>query len=270
VAAGIARTYGIDVSLVRVLWIIAGVFWIGIPAYVVAWIAIAPGDGDDCDADQPRDFGLLAALALIGIGIRNRARSLAAGRLHAAACSPPRPAHRRRHRDLVLRRPPDPGRAPDAVPRAALAPPRATGRQQPTAAASVAAPAPEDAADPGAEPTLPLTPSAWTQTAPWPTARDARREARAERRASRPHAFLGPLTVSILLIGAGVTTMLQALDVVDVNVTVALAVATCVVAAALLLSAWVGRARGLIFLGLLLVKATAVSARSTSRCGGFR
>ena len=40
VAAGIARTYGIDVSLVRVLWVIAGVFWIGIPAYVVAWIAI--------------------------------------------------------------------------------------------------------------------------------------------------------------------------------------------------------------------------------------
>jgi phage shock protein PspC (stress-responsive transcriptional regulator) len=69
VAAGIARTYGIDVSLVRVLWIIAGVFWIGIPAYVVAWIAIAPGDGDDSDEDHPRDFGLLAALALIGIGV---------------------------------------------------------------------------------------------------------------------------------------------------------------------------------------------------------
>ena len=64
--------------------------------------------------------------------------------------------------------------------------------------------------------------------------------------------------------------MLQALDVVDVNVTVALAVATCVVAAALVLSAWVGRARGLIFLGLLLVGATAVSsAIDVPLRGGF-
>src|SRR4051794_17230246 len=38
VCAGVAETYGIDVTLVRVLWVIAGVMWIGVPAYVVAWI----------------------------------------------------------------------------------------------------------------------------------------------------------------------------------------------------------------------------------------
>src|SRR3954453_23619487 len=67
VAAGIARTYGLDVTLVRVLWIIAAIAWIGIPAYVVAWIAIPPDDGR---ADErPRDIGLLAGLALVGIGV---------------------------------------------------------------------------------------------------------------------------------------------------------------------------------------------------------
>src|SRR5262249_25200242 len=38
VAAGIARTYGVDVVLVRGIWVIAAVFWVGIPAYVIAWI----------------------------------------------------------------------------------------------------------------------------------------------------------------------------------------------------------------------------------------
>jgi predicted membrane protein len=64
----------------------------------------------------------------------------------------------------------------------------------------------------------------------------------------------------LLLVAAGVTSFLQALEVVEVNLTVALAIATCAVGAVLALSAWVGRARGLILLGLLLVAATAVSS----------
>src|SRR5262249_22786138 len=70
VAAGIARTYGLDVVLVRVLWVIAGFLWIGIPAYVVAWIAIPDESGDNSFAEErPRDAGMLLALALIGIGV---------------------------------------------------------------------------------------------------------------------------------------------------------------------------------------------------------
>jgi predicted membrane protein len=64
----------------------------------------------------------------------------------------------------------------------------------------------------------------------------------------------------LLLVAAGVTSFLQAVEVIEVNVTVALAIATCAVGAVLVLSAWVGRARGLIFLGLLLVAATAASS----------
>ncbi|HYL50891.1 MAG TPA: hypothetical protein VEZ15_02890, partial [Acidimicrobiia bacterium] len=111
---------------------------------------------------------------------------------------------------------------------------------------------------PGGPAAEPVT--AWTQTAPWPTIRDARRVQRRERRARRPRPFLTPLTLSVLLVAAGVTSFLQAIEVIEVNVTLALALATCAVGAVLVLSAWAGRARGLILLGLLLVVATAVSS----------
>ena len=124
-----------------------------------------------------RDFGLLAALALIGIGI-----AIALGRwlpdgFHGGLFAAPVLLIGGGIAILVLRRPPDPEAGPpDAVPTRSrhIAPP--TGdrptNEAPTAAASAPRSAPEDAADPGAEPTLPLTPSAWTQTAPWPTTRD--------------------------------------------------------------------------------------------------
>ena len=64
----------------------------------------------------------------------------------------------------------------------------------------------------------------------------------------------------MLLIGAGVTSLLQALGAVDVNLTVAFAIATCFVGAVLALSAWVGRARGLIVVALLLAAATGIAA----------
>jgi predicted membrane protein len=107
-----------------------------------------------------------------------------------------------------------------------------------------------------------VPPSAWTQTAPWPaplSARSRRRDWIRERRARRGRSFLTPLTLSILLIGGGIASLLQATGALDVNLTVALAIATCAVGAALVISAFVGRAHGLIFIGLLLLAATTVS-----------
>src|SRR4051794_9040160 len=73
VCAGVAETYGIDVTLVRVLWVIAGVMWIGVPAYIVAWIALAPADAPADGPVEPsgrlRDPAMLVGLALVGIGI---------------------------------------------------------------------------------------------------------------------------------------------------------------------------------------------------------
>ena len=97
-----------------------------------------------------------------------------------------------------------------------------------------------------------------------------RRRSRREERARRPRSLLTPLTIGCLLVGAGIASALQASGALDVNLTVLLAIATCVVGAALVVSAWAGRARGLILLGLALVLATAVSsAIDVPLRGGF-
>jgi phage shock protein PspC (stress-responsive transcriptional regulator) len=265
VAAGVARTYGIDVTLVRVLWIIAAIAWIGIPAYVVAWIAIPPDDGSATD-ERPRDIGLLLGLALIGVGALIAADHLLPDGLRIGGrFVGPLFLIGGGIAILVLRRP---GRPTGAEPPASGAETAnayttpTTSATTPTTATTIGEPAPgipatqpTEAVSPAAEPV-----SAWTQTAAWPTIHDARRAHRRERRARRPRPFLTPLTLSLLLIAAGVTSLLQALEVIELNLTVALAIATCAVGAVLLLSAWVGRARGLIFLGLLLVAATAASS----------
>src|ERR1700704_1990190 len=69
VCAGIAETYGLDVTLVRVLWVLAGVLWIGLPAYSVAWIALRPTDGPVERSGRTRDTGMMLGLALVGIGV---------------------------------------------------------------------------------------------------------------------------------------------------------------------------------------------------------
>ena len=52
VCMGIANYFGVDVTLIRLLWIVVG-FWggIGFPAYIVAWIIIPeePAGGEAID-----------------------------------------------------------------------------------------------------------------------------------------------------------------------------------------------------------------------------
>ncbi|HEY5077762.1 MAG TPA: PspC domain-containing protein, partial [Acidimicrobiia bacterium] len=69
VAAGVAETYGLDVTLVRVLWVVAAVLWIGVPAYIIAWIAIPPADGPRARHGRLHDPGMLVGLVLVAIGI---------------------------------------------------------------------------------------------------------------------------------------------------------------------------------------------------------
>ncbi len=45
VCAGVAETFGLDPTLVRALWVVAAFVWIGLPAYVIAWIALPSADG---------------------------------------------------------------------------------------------------------------------------------------------------------------------------------------------------------------------------------
>jgi phage shock protein PspC (stress-responsive transcriptional regulator)/predicted membrane protein len=242
VAAGIAETYGLDVLLVRVLWIIAAIAWIGIPAYVVAWIAIPAGDGEGGEVDTPRDFGMLIALALIGIGVLVAVDQVLPGAWHAGRVSGPLLLIGAGVAILLLRRPRDEADGNDDTD-ATLA------TDSITAAATVTTAAATDE----------RPPSAWSQTAEWPTPPSYRRMRRSHRR-KRPRPFLTPIALSVLLIGAGVASFLQAIDAIDVNLTIAFAIATCFVGAVLVLSTWIGRAHGLIAVGVLLAFATAVSS----------
>ena len=68
VAAGIARSYDWDPTLVRLAFVVAAVFGIGIPVYVVAWIVIPP-EPDDGTAPATRETGPLVGLILLGVGV---------------------------------------------------------------------------------------------------------------------------------------------------------------------------------------------------------
>jgi phage shock protein PspC (stress-responsive transcriptional regulator) len=237
VAAGISKTYGIDLTLVRVLWVVAAVAWIGIPAYVIAWIAIPPDDGtlgDDL-ADRPRDVGLMLGLALVGIGALIAANQIIPSGFHAHRFAAPILLIGGGIAILVLRRPSNDEALEDG------------NFSRPEALPVEPAPTEE----------VPAT--AWTQTAPW-AAPPAKPPKPPRVRKPRPRPFLTPIALSLLMIGAGITSLLVATDTIALNLTIALGVATGFVGLVLVLSTWVGRARGLILIGLLLALATAASS----------
>jgi hypothetical protein len=75
-------------------------------------------------------------------------------------------------------------------------------------------------------------------------------------RRPRRRSFLTPITLSVLLIGAGAAALLDSVEAVHLTLATILASGLIVVGAALVLSAWFGRARGLIPIGVLLLLAT--------------
>ena len=91
-----------------------------------------------------------------------------------------------------------------------------------------------------------------------------------ERRPKAPP-FVGPLTVGVAVLVAGVLTLLNALGVVDVQTSTILASVLAVVGAGLLVSAWMGRAHGLILLGIVLIPVVGVAtiADRIDLRGGF-
>ncbi|HEX5585838.1 MAG TPA: LiaF domain-containing protein, partial [Acidimicrobiia bacterium] len=83
---------------------------------------------------------------------------------------------------------------------------------------------------------------------------ESRRVRRAPR-PPRPKSHLGAITLSALLVLAGVVWLLDLADVITLDVGVMVALALALVGAALITSAWFGRARGLIALGIALALA---------------
>jgi phage shock protein PspC (stress-responsive transcriptional regulator)/predicted membrane protein len=271
VAAGISRTYGIDVLLVRVLFVVAGVLWIGVPAYVIAWIAIAPDDGPPVFTPGRRDPKMILGLGLVALGALIAGDRVLPHGFGFGHFGWPLLLIGGGLAILLLRRRDDPRATesdvdddytrppmPPTVPASDEGPEEAIG-ESPT---SFVVPPPPVLPPLPMSPTGPIPPTAWTQSAPWPAApssRARRRASRYERRTQRPRSFLTPLTLSVLLIGAGLASLLQATGALDVNLTVVLAIGTGIVGVALIVGAFFGRAHTLILVGLLLLAATGIS-----------
>ncbi len=250
VCAGVAETFDLDPMLVRALWVVAAFVWIGLPAYVIAWIALPSADGTPARVRSSRDRGALVGLVLVAIGVAVATNHVLPHPLRPDRFGVPVLLIGGGLAILLMRR-----REPDGTP-------IARDGQSPATLADTTS------VHPAAQPTDAtatsgtVPPSAWTQTAPWPAApsgRSLRRAARLERRAERPRPFLTPVTLSVLLIGAGIASLLQATGALDVNLTVVLAIGTCVVGAALVVAAFAGRAHTLIAVGIVVLAATAAS-----------
>ena len=102
---------------------------------------------------------------------------------------------------------------------------------------------------------------------PWPTPPRPWQDERRARRRRRPRPFLTPTHAAASCSSAPASPRFcSRLDASTSTSPIALAIATCFVGAVLALSAWVGRAHGLIVVGVLLASQPRCRARSTSRC----
>jgi hypothetical protein len=255
--------FGIDVTVIRVLWVIValGSFGVGVAAYALFWFAF-PSEEHPAPISrlaQLREWnsGYVIGLVLIGVGAivvfgwlmsvqpYHHFGAFAWATLLIGGGAAILLLRNPDDRDDNDPRPPVPSGAtePDAPPE-----PVATEAGD----AATAFPQPPTAPIPPQPPTTSAqTTSAWTQHAPWPA---PPRPPRPKRPRRRP--FLTPLTLSVLLIGGGVVALLNEADVTDITTAQALAGAVCVVGIALLVSTRFGRARGLIPVGVLLLLAT--------------
>ncbi len=266
VCGGIADALGIDALVVRILWIILTIasFGLGVAAYAICWIAFPADDGaapiTQLRHIRHRGTGATIGALLLGIGLfiafgqlvdlqpfRRFGAFAWATLLIGAGLAV-----------LFLRRPADAppnDHAPLPGPPDAPADTTATTTGEPdrvppgaSTARDYTAPIPGGPAPPGS------TATAWTQAAPWPVPppRPPRRP--------RPRPFLTPLTISVLLIGGGIVTLLDDNGTTHLTAAEVLAGALGIVGLALVLSTWFGRARALIPLGILLLLVTLPAA----------
>jgi phage shock protein PspC (stress-responsive transcriptional regulator) len=272
VATGMADAFHIDVVVVRVIWVVAALATggIAIPAYAVCWIAF-PSDEHPAPMHEVRDrnfnVGAIAGLAALALGFviisshvlsvhpfRNGGLGIATVLIGGGLAI------------LFLRHPDRERPEPDAPDRDFDEPDHASPpAPTPEPFAATETPASSETTDPGAASTIEdpgTTSTAWSQYSPWPAPPSrppgpgwARSRWPRPPRRPRRRSFLTPITLSILLIGAGAAALLDSVDAVHLTLAALLASGLIVVGAALVLSTWFGRARGLILIGVLLLLA---------------
>lgn len=230
VAGGLGRYFGVDPVVVRVLFVILAITGgFGVLLYAILWIAVPEEDGADVagaeshGASAARRFGdappWAQALIVIGIGLIV-AINVSTGQpslfwvLALVVVG------------IVLFQQGDDRRAHPARPPSA-APPNPTGQSGGPPAAGGAPPH--------------MARASWPSPPPAPP------------RPAEPASMLGQLTIAAALLVTGAGAALDNLGVLALGLREYLALGLAVIGLGLLVGAWVGRARWLGLLGLLLV-----------------
>jgi len=277
VAGGIARKYDFDPALVRVAFVVLTIvsFGAALLAYVVAWLVVPEADADEpvltsaVHGARRRPFDRRLWIGLILLFIGGEALAGQYG-WHLGAVSRvfwPLVLIGIGASVLLLRDRDDDPRGPegprgDTIP---VATPPAPPSGAPDASES---PAPDPSAVPVAEPPAatgaggatatgfpspPAPPTAYPPSLPWPVPEPRRPpRQRRPRRPRRERSMLGRLAWSVMLVVAGSAWLLDVIGAVDVDGRFVLALELAVVGVALLVGAWLGRARGLIAIGVVL------------------
>jgi phage shock protein PspC (stress-responsive transcriptional regulator) len=253
VAGGLARRLGVGSGWIRVGFVVLAFFGgLGILAYLVAWLAI-PEEGaskaifedwiGDLDgAGAWIGFGLivLAAVALLSSTDLIAGELILAGALLLAGLLLFR-------RDSDRRGDPAPLEPADAEPEADVPPTSASVTSPPPAAAAVI----EDDED--------TRPSSQSAPPPAPPA---------EPKPPRERSMLGRLIMACLLVAVGVVALLDNVEVLDPDVGDYFAIVLGIIGAGLLVGSVVGRARGFIVLGVVLVPLVLIAASADLSIGG--
>jgi phage shock protein PspC (stress-responsive transcriptional regulator) len=216
VAGGFAGYFDVDPVIARLLWIVALLSGIGVPAYLVCWVVIPkakawppPGYGSPLSSTSPQGttalvsgFVVIALAAVIGAGTDGVGQYLLPAALIGFGVYL-----------LNQRAQGDAAAAPDVL---------------------------------GA----PLEPEAEFGARAGAYESSGRASESASSRRGR---LVTPTVLSVLALGAGIAAALHSAGVVSVSIAAAAAAGLVIVGVALLVSLWLGRARGLIPLGLGLV-----------------
>jgi phage shock protein PspC (stress-responsive transcriptional regulator) len=265
VAGGLGEYTGIDPVLFRVLFAVLTVFGgAGILLYVIGWLFLPEQDQPSSPAEALIGRGrgsdavqaiLLAIVALVvaGVLVSGDGRDVVLLALVVVGA-----VLLARHLDETRDRP----AAPAPVPAPPAVPPSAPGPYEPYRAHPPYPPYPAyqpyQVPPPDVSPADPYTTATTTATVV-PETTGQKRES----------SLLGRLTLSLLLLVLGVTAALDAAGAVEPQARHYLALTVGVIGLGLLVGAWRGRARGLIWLGLpLTIALVAVGASEVRLSGG--
>ncbi|GGJ83217.1 hypothetical protein GCM10010123_11050 [Pilimelia anulata] len=251
VCAGLGRVTGTDPILWRIVLSVLGLFGVGILLYLILWL-ISPAEGDtgspvDALLGRGRSStpnGVTVAVAVgtviaFGVTIGNGgALVLAAAVLIAIALLANRAT----------------GTGPTVLSRIGLGPEPGTSFFGPVPAGSPATP-PRPPAPAPAPPATPAYTAPFAPHGPWggPPAPPAPPPAPRPAKRPRERSPLGLITISVALLALGALGVLDLADVRAIEGGTYVATALGVTGLGLLAGAWIGRARALIPLGLVLL-----------------